>query len=159
MSKKKNNVMKYVIEVIILLVIGVVAFYFVSKINPSAIQTNKKNVTVTFEAQDVEEHILQKIEEGDPVSDNVKNTYFGTIKSLSETRPATRTVADYDNRRFVQAPVEDLFVKDIVVELEAEVTDLTVMAGETELKVGYSVPLINEDYLVTCTVTKIEITE
>ena len=159
MSKQKNNVMKYVIEVMILLIIGVVAFYFISKINPSALQTNKKTVTVTFEAQDVEQHILDKITEGDFVSDNVKNTAFGTIKSVKNTRPATRTVADYDNKKFIQAPIEDLFVTDITVDIVADVTDLAIMAGETELKIGYSVPLISEDYLLNSTVTKIEIAE
>ncbi len=159
MSKKKNNVMKYVIEIIILLVIGVVAFYGISKINPSVTRNNQKTVTVTLEAQDVQPHILEKIAVGDAISDNVKNTYLGTIKSLSEPRPATKNIADYENNRYVQAPMEDLYLTDIVVEIQADVSDLTVMAGETELKIGYTVPLINEKYLVTSVVTNIEIAE
>jgi len=159
MNKKKNNVMKYVIELIILLVIGVVAFYGISKINPAVTRNNKKNVTVTFEAQDVEEHILKKIAEGDEISDNIKNTSFGTIKSLSEPRPSTRAVADYESKKYIQAPVDDLYTVDIVTECEADISDLAVMVGDTELKIGYMIPLINEDYLVNCTVTDIRIAE
>ena len=163
MSKEKNNAknkfMKYVIEAIVLLAIGVAAFYGISKINPSVMQTNHKTVTITFEAQNVEEDILQNIAVGDWVCDNVKNTSLGTIQSLSEPRPATRTVADYEKQQFTQAPVEGFYVQDIVVQTTADVTDLTVMAGETELKIGYSVPLINEKYLVNCIVTDITIAE
>ena len=157
MSKKKNNVMKYVIELIVLLIIGVVAYYGISKINPAVTRNNQKTVTVTFEAQDAQEQLLNKIAVGDPISDNVKNASLGTIKSLSEPRPATKVIADYENEKFIQAPVEGLYTMDIVSEFQADVSDTAIMAGDTELKIGYTIPLINEDYLVTCTVTDIKI--
>ena len=156
---KKNCVMKYVIEIIILLVIGAVAFYGISKINPSVTRNNQKTVTVTFEAQETKESLLKKIAVGDEISDNVKNTYLGTVQALSELRPATKVVADYETKTYVEVPIEGFYTMDIVAEIQADVSDTTIMAGETELKVGYTVPIINEEYLVTCTVIDIQIAE
>ncbi len=154
-----SKVMKYVIEAIVVLAVLLAAYYGVSKINTSVTRNNLKTVTVTFEAQNLEEGILSKVAVGDDVTDNAKTTYLGEIVSVSENRPYTKATKDYNTNTFVQAPVEGRYTKDIVVEIQADVSDFTVMAGETELKIGYTVPLINEKYMVNCIVTDIDIAE
>ncbi len=154
-----SKVMKYVIEAIVVLAVLLAAYYGISKINTSVTRNNLKTVTVTFEAQNLEEAILSKVAVGDDVTDNAKTTYLGEIVSVSENRPYTKATKDYNTNTFVQAPVEGRYTKDIVVEIQADVSDFTVMAGETELKIGYTVPLINEKYMVNCIVTDIDIAE
>lgn len=154
-----SKVMKYVIEAIVVLAILLAAFYGVSKINTSVTRNNQKTVTVTLEAQNLEEPLLSKIAVGDKVSDNTKTTYLGEIISLSEARPTTRTVANYETNELQQVPVEGQFTKDIVVEIQADVTDFTIMSGETEFKIGYTIPLISDKYIVNCVVTDIQIGE
>lgn len=152
-----SKVMKYVIEAIVVLAILLAAFYGVSKINTSVTKNNQKTVVLTMEAQGLEDHIIDKIDVGDKVADNVKTTSFGAIKSVSEKRPYTRAAANYNEMKIVQSPVENLYTKDIVVEVKADITDFTIMAGETELKIGYTIPLISDDYLASCLITNIEI--
>jgi len=154
-----SKVMKYVIEAIVVLAILLAAFYGISKINTSVTRNNQKTVTVTFEAQNLEEGILSKVAVGDGVSDNAKTTYLGKIISVSENRPYTKSVKNYETNQIVQSPVDGRFTKDIVVQIQADVSDFTIMAGETELKIGYTVPLINEKYMVNCIVTDIQIAE
>ena len=154
-----SKVMKYVIEAIVVLAVLLAAYYGISKINTSVTRNNLKNVTVTFEAQNLEEGILSKVAVGDDVTDNAKTTYLGEIVSISENRPYTKATKNYDTNTVVQSPVEGRYNKDIVVEIQADVSDFTVMAGETEIKIGYTIPLINEKYMVNCIVTDIEIAE
>lgn len=154
-----SKVMKYVIEAIVVLAVLLAAYYGISKINTSVTRNNLKTVTVTFEAQNLEEGILSKVAVGDDVTDNAKTTYLGEIVSISENRPYTKSVKNYDTNTIVQTPVDGRYTKDIVVEIQADVSDFTVMAGETELKIGYTIPLINEKYMVNCIVTDIKIAE
>ena len=156
-NQTKNKVMKYVIEVIVLLAIGVAAFYGISKINTSVTKSNQKTVVLTMEAQGLEGYIIDKIDVGDRVADNVKTTSFGEIKSVTEKRPYTRAAANYTDMKIVQSPVEGFYTKDIVVEVKADITDLTIMAGETELKIGYTIPLISDEYVASCLITDIKI--
>ena len=154
-----SKVMKYVIEAIIVAAILIAAFFGISKINTSVTKNNQKTVVLTLEAQGLEENVLDKIQVGDKVSDNVKTTYLGTVKEVGEKIPYKRGVADYTNMQIVQSPVDNLYNKTIVVEVQADITDLNIAVGETELKIGYTIPLINENYLASCLITDIEIVE
>ena len=154
-----NKALKYGIEILVILAVVLAAIYGITKINTSLTRNNQKEVLVTFEAQSQKEELLSKIQVGDTVSDNTKTTELGKVVALSENRPFMRAAKDYENEAFIQTPVDGYFDKDITVALKADVTDTAIMVGETELKIGYMVPLINEKYMVNCTVTRIEIQE
>ncbi len=151
-----NKVVKYVIELFVILLVLLAAFYGISKINTSVTRNNQKEVLVTFEAQNLEAELLSKVNVGDEITDNAKTTYLGKVVSVSENRPYEKVVKDYDQKAFILSPVPDRFNKDITVSILADVTDFSVMAGETELKIGYTIPLINEKYMINSIVTNIE---
>lgn len=154
-----NKAVKYVIELAVILVILLAAIYGITKINTSLTRNNQKEVLITFEAQNLEADILSKAEIGDKITDNAKTTYLGEIVSISELYPYTRAVKDYENNAFIQAEVPERFNRDITVSVMADVTDSTVMAGETELKIGYTIPVINEKYLFNSVIVGMEIRE
>lgn len=154
-----NKVMKYIIEIVILLLIALAAFYGITKINTSVTRNTKKEVLVTFEAQNATEDLLAKVAIGDKITDNAKTTYLGTVTKLSENRPHLRKVENYEKKAYVQAPVEGYFCKDITVSVMADITDSAIMVGETELKIGYTIPIISEKYLLNCIITDLEIKE
>ena len=54
-------------------------------------------------------------------------------------------------------PIEGYFDKNITVAIQADVSDTAILVGETELKIGYMIPIINEKYLLNSTVVNIEI--
>lgn len=152
-----NKVVKYAIEIVVILVILLAAFYGISKINTSVTRNNQKEVLVTFEAQNLEEAILSKVEIGDNITDNAKTTYLGKVVAISELYPYTTPVKNLEAKAIVQAEVPNRYNRDITVSVMADVTDSAIMAGETELKIGYTIPVINEDYLMNCIVTDMQI--
>lgn len=154
-----NKVIKYVIEIVVILAILLAAFYGISKINTSVTRSNQKEVLVTFEAQNLEESILSKVALDDSITDNAKTTYLGKIVAISEPYPYTKSVKNYETNTFIQAEVPDRYNRDITVSVMADVTDSAIMVGETELKIGYTIPIINEKYMLNCIVTNLEIQE
>ncbi|MBQ7792151.1 MAG: hypothetical protein IJ367_01490, partial [Clostridia bacterium] len=62
-----------------------------------------------------------------------------------------------ETNAFTLAEVPDRFNRDITVSVMADVTDSTIMVGETELKIGYTIPLINEKYMINSIVTNLDI--
>ena len=154
-----NKVMKYVFEIIVIVAILLAALYGITKINTSLTRSNQKEVLITFEAQDVEEALLQKVQIGDNITDNAKTTYLGKIVALSDPYPYTDTVENYETNAYVLAEVPNRYNKDITVSAMADVTDSAIMVGETELKVGYTIPIINEKYMLSSIITHLEIKE
>ncbi len=154
-----NKIVKYAIEIVVILVILLAAFYGISKINTSLTRNNQKEILVTFEAQNLEEDILSKVEIGDNITDNAKTTYLGKVTAVSDLYPYTKSVKDYEANTFLQAEVPNRFNRDITVSVMADVTDSAIMAGETELKIGYTIPIINEKYMLNCIVTNLTIQE
>lgn len=152
-----NKAVKYTIEILVLLAVLLAALYGITKINTSLTRSNQKEILVTFEAQNQPENLLSKITVDDAVSDNARTTYLGKVVSVSENRPYMASVKDYANKKFIKAPVNDRYDKDLTVAIQANVDDTSIMVGETELKIGYTIPLISEKYLVNCIVTNIEI--
>ena len=152
-----KKAIKYTIEIVVILVILLAAFYGISKINTSVTRNTQKEVLVTFEAQNAEETLLSKVEIGDNITDNAKTTYLGKVESVSELYPYTKSVNNQQTKSFVQAEVPGRFNRDITVSVMADVTDSTIMVGETELKIGYTIPLINEKYMINSIVTNLEI--
>lgn len=154
-----NKVVKYAIEIVVILVILLAAFYGISKINTSLTRNNQKEILVTFEAQNLEEDILSKVAVGDNITDNAKTTYLGKVTAVSDPYPYTKAVKDYEANAFIQVEVPNRFNRDITVSVMADVTDSAIMAGETELKIGYTIPIINEKYMLNCIVTNLTIQE
>lgn len=154
-----NKVVKYVIEIIVVAVVLLAAIYGITKINTSLTRSNQKEVLITFEAQDVEEALLQKVQIGDNITDNAKTTYLGKIVALSDPYPYTDSVENYETNAYVAAEVPNRYNKDITVSAMADVTDSAIMVGETELKVGYTIPIINEKYMLSSIITHLEIKE
>ncbi|MBP3448487.1 MAG: DUF4330 family protein [Clostridia bacterium] len=154
-----KKVVKYGIEIVVILVILLAALYGITKINTSLTRTNQQKVLITFEAQNLEAELLSKMESGDKITDNAKTTYLGEIISLSEQYPYTKSVKNYDTNSFMQVEVPNRFNRDITVAVMADVTDSSVMVGETELKIGYTIPLINEKYMVNSIITNIELSK
>lgn len=154
-----KKAVKYIIEIAVIVVILLAAVYGITKINTSLTRNNQKEVLVTFEAQNLEADILSKAEIGDKIIDNAKTTYLGKIVAISELYPHTRAVKDFESGAFIQAEVPERFNRDITVSVMADVTESTIMAGETELKIGYTVPLINEKYSLDSIITNMEIRE
>lgn len=154
-----NKVIKYVIEIIVVAVVLLAAIYGITKINTSLTRSNQKEVLITFEAQDVEEALLQKVQIGDNITDNAKTTYLGKIVALSDPYPYTDSVENYETNAYVTAQVPNRYNKDITVSAMADVTDSAIMVGETELKVGYTIPIINEKYMLSSIITHLEIKE
>lgn len=152
-----NKVVKYAIEIVVILVILLAAFYGITKINTSLTRNNQKEVLVTFEAQNAEEALLSKVKAGDKITDNAKTTYLGKVEAVSELYPYTISVENQVANTFTQAEVPGRFNRDITVLVMADVTDSTIMVGETELKIGYTIPLINEKYMINSIVTNLEI--
>lgn len=152
-----KKAIKYTIEIVVILVILLAAFYGISKINTSVTRNTQKEVLVTFEAQNAEEALLSKVEVGDKITDNAKTTYLGTVETVSELYPYTKSVGNQETNAFTLAEVPGRFNRDITVSVMADVTDSTIMVGETELKIGYTIPLINEKYMINSIVTNLDI--
>ena len=70
-----KKVVKYGIEIVVILVILLAALYGITKINTSLTRTNQQKVLITFEAQNLEAELLSKMESGDKITDNAKTTY------------------------------------------------------------------------------------
>ncbi len=154
-----NKIVKYAIEIVVILVILLAAFYGITKINTSLTRNNQKEILVTFEAQNLEEDILSKVEIGDNITDNAKTTYLGKVTAISDLYPYTKSVENHETNTFRLAEVPNRFNRDITVSVMADVTDSAIMAGETELKIGYTIPIINEKYMLNCIVTNLTIQE
>lgn len=152
-----NKIVKYGIELLVIIVILLAAFYGITKINTSLTRNNKQDILVTFEAQNQKEDILSKVAVGDKITDNAKTTFLGEVVAVSENKPTRRSAKNYEEQAYKMTPIEGYFDKNITVAIQADVSDTAIMVGETELKIGYMIPIINEKYLLNSTVVNIEI--
>lgn len=154
-----NKILKYSIEAVVILVILGACYYGVSKIKTSITRGNEKEIAITFEVQNQESGILEKIKVGDQVTDNAKTTYLGKVFELSTLKPYKIATEDYKNEKIIQAEVNGFYNREIVIKTKAQISDKSIMIGETELKVGYVVPLKSEKYVLNSVITKIDIDE
>ncbi len=163
-----NKVVKYAIEIVVIIAVGLAVLFGLSKISPNLLgidesQTQdemayeKKQVLVTYEITQKKHDILSKIGVGDLLFDYYKKNTLGEIVSVSEIEPSRALAKDYKTNSYILTPMDDFYDRDIVVSVEADVSEKYIMAGSTDLKIGYTVSLISEEYFVTGVVTKIEI--
>lgn len=152
-----NKILKYLIEAVVIIAILVACYYGVSKIKTSVTRSNEQDIKLTLEVQNQESDILEKIKVGDQIIDNSKTTYLGKILEISKLKPYKVVSEDYKNEKFIQAEVKGFYNREVLVKAKAQISDKSIMIGETELKVGYMIPIKSEKYILNSIITKIDI--
>ncbi|MBO5408947.1 MAG: DUF4330 family protein [Clostridia bacterium] len=163
-----NKVMKYAIEIVVIIAILLAALFGISKISPNLFPSKqsqpqlgdkyeRKEILVTYEIQKKNPDILSKIKVGDEVFDYNKTSLLGEVVSVSDITPYRYLTKDYDTNSFVLTPLEGLYNRELTASVEADIFEKYIMAGATDLKIGYTIPIISENYLLNGVITKIEI--
>lgn len=160
--------MKYAIEIVVIIAILLAALFGVSKISPNLFpkkqpqpqlgsEYERKEILVTFEVTKKNAEVLSKVKVGDELYDYNKTSALGKVVAVSDIRPYRYLTKDYDANAYVLTPVEGFYDRDIVVSMKADIFEKYIMAGSTDIKIGYTISLINEKYLFNGIVTNIEI--
>ena len=147
MSKKKLNVIDYLIIVLVIAVIGVGGYMLNSSIKQHS-QANDSS-TVTFEVflQEQNEYIglaAQSIVNQELLLSQKEKDY-GILKDV-RIEPAKRAVQDKVNGVFQMQPLPDKYDVTLVIEAKATVNDASIAIGQTQLRTGTQLVVSNKDF-------------
>lgn len=143
----------------ILLVVIIIAFVFLA-INFSAPQsvsakTGDTQVKYTVELFKLEPTYLDKIQVGDTLYDNLKNTEIGKITKIY-SEPYLEIVPDKGNSIYRKSTVEGYIYVYLEVEASAKLTDYQTLIGQYEIQVGKDVYVRTKNIARAGYVVKIE---
>ncbi len=119
-------------------------------------QAQESSVRYTVRFQRWPEGSASLIEEGDLLTDNIKNYELGRVVSY-EAVPAEEKVLDNENRRYVQAEISGY--EDVLVTVEAPCTESDkgfILDGGYELRVGVTTYIKGEGYMASGPVVSVE---
>lgn len=152
MEEKKFRLKLNLFDGIVLLLAAAVAAFLLWRavkpavpVQPDPGVTSTVRYTVRF--QRWAPGTSELIEEGDQISDNVRNYEVGRVVS-AQAVPAMSQVLDIQNQRFVRAEIDGL--EDVLVTLEAPcvVTDTAIIVGGGyEVRVGGSAYFRGQGYM------------
>jgi hypothetical protein len=153
-----SKFVKITIETAIIAVILAVGIYGVKIISTRVMNGSvQKEVEITFETQRSKPELINKIQIGDKISDSKKATEIGDVVDTGEMYLYKMVTRDYETGKYAEVPVEGYYNRLITVKTKASVDERVVMIGETEISVGDTLPLRNEEYVLDGLVLGIKI--
>lgn len=157
-----KKVIKYIIDILIVLVIAAVLIYGYGKITANY-STNKtsseKTVYVTVEFDKNDKDVLTKVKQGDVLYDGNKNSVLGTVTSVSDIFDSKVQTKDYTSGKIVSATTDEYGLMQIILECRANVSPMEIKVGSSDIKVGTALNLRTDAYALSGKVMGIEVQE
>lgn len=153
-----KKALKIFIEIVIVAVVLLVAFYGYTKINPSFLSNdNQKEVELTVEFKQTQEEILKKLQVGQTVFENTQTTLLGEITDVGTISNALIQVSDYEHGKYVEKETDEYKRCTIKIKGKADVSKTAVKFGIIAVKTGAKYGLVFDGNLADGSIMKIEI--
>ena len=126
---------------IVIILIGIAVMAVIVLVMRPAAQNVSETVSMeyTIELQNMPAGAWENVQEGDALTDNIKNLGMGTVVSVSAV-PYTRAISDADGEHVYQSEVPGYENVEIVVRANMSVTDSALITeGGYTVRVGGSV--------------------
>ncbi len=150
MSKKKLNVVDYIILAAVILVVLVAAFLLKNTLNQYS-QGNADS-TVTFEVflQERDAYLGEAAQDaaGSELLLSQKEKDYGTLKAVKVV-PAVRIVQDRVAGTFREEAVPNKVDITLVIEAKATVTDSAITVGQTKIQTGTIIAVSNKNFVAS----------
>jgi|GEM_PF-3877929 hypothetical protein len=147
MSKKKLNVIDYVIIILIIAAIGVAAYLLKSTLNQHS-QGNDAS-TVTFEVflQEQNTYMGEAVQAaiGEELLLSQKEKDYGTLKDV-KVEPAKRAVQDKVSGTFREEALPNKYDITLVIEAKATVSDMGISIGQAPVRTGTQMVVGNKAF-------------
>ncbi len=147
MSKRKLNVIDYVIIILVIAVIGIGAFVLNTMINQHS--GSNEGATVTFEVflQEQNPYLGEAIRNsiGKELLLSQKEKDYGVLKDV-RIEPAKRTVQDRVKGVFATELVPNKEDITLIIEAKASVTDAAIKIGQTQIQTGTMLVVGDKDF-------------
>lgn len=146
MSKKKLNVVDYVIIICVIAAIGVGAFLLRNTLSQ---HSQSGTSTVTFEVflQEQNAYLGEAAQQavGKELLLSQKEKDYGVLKDV-KVEPAKRTVADRVNGVYRIEELPDKYDITLIIEAKATVTDMGISIGQAPVRTGTQMVVSNKDF-------------
>ncbi len=147
MSKRRFNVIDYVIITLVIAVIGVGAIVLNTMLNQHS--GGEEGTTVTFEVflQEQNPYLGEAIRNsiGKELLLSQKEKDYGVLKDVI-VKPAERTVQDRVKGVFRTEPVPNKEDVTLIIEAKASVTDAAIKIGQTQIQTGAMLVVGDKDF-------------
>lgn len=145
-----------IIDLLVLLVlIGAAGFYGYKHkfVNPQ-IAPVSKTYTVRVLVEEVRQATLDELRDGTVVKEADANSVIGTIRGV-DAKPATKQVERSDGQ-IVLSAIPGKFDVVLSIEAPAQVTNWTIRIANTEIRIGSTIKVAAQRFLVKGTVIGLE---
>lgn len=147
MSKKKWNVVDYVILILVIAAIGAGAYLLKNTLNQHS-QGNDTS-TVTFEVflQEQNPYMAEAVRAavGEELLLSQKEKDYGTLKDV-KVEPAKRAVQDKVSGTFREETLPNKYDITLVIESKATVSDMGISIGQTQVRTGTQMVVGNKEF-------------
>lgn len=162
-GKMAKKIITYLIDILIVIAILAVGLYGYKLVSNKALlnksgETQKK-LLVTVEFEKSKKELLEKIEVNQEVKDSSKNEYLGTVVKATPVSDSIITVSDNLSGKYVKTTTPEYGMRTIVIECDGVVTDTTVTAAGSEVRIGSTIGIRTSDYTIQGKVMGIEFEE
>lgn len=157
-----KKIIKYLIDIFIILVIVAVGIYGYGKITANYSTqkaSSEKTVYVTVEFDKNDKEVLSKVKQDDVLYDGNKNSILGTVTYVSDIFKSKVQTKDYTNGKIVNAETDEYGLMHIILECKANVSPMEIKVGSSDIKVGTALNLRTDSYALSGKVMGIEIQE
>ena len=140
---------------VVLLVVSALGFYVYKHkaVNPR-LAPAAKTYTVRVLVQELRKVTVDELRPGLVVKEFDANVVMGTIRSV-DAKPAVRNVQRADGT-IVPSPIPDRYDVTLTIEAPAQTTDWSIRIANTEMRIGSTIKVTAQRFLVSCTVIGLE---
>ncbi len=140
---------------VVLLVVSALGFYVYKHkaVNPR-IAPAAKTYTVQVLVQEVRQVTVNELRSGLVVKEFDANTVMGTIRAV-DIKPALRLV-QRDDGQVLSTPVPDRSDVTLTIEAPAQTTDWSIRIANTDMRIGSTIKVTGQRFMVTGTVVGLE---
>lgn len=147
MSKKKLNVIDYVIILLVIAAIGVGAYLLRNTLNQHSQGNDASAVTFEVFLQEQNPYMGEAVQAavGKELLLSQKEKDYGTLKDV-KVEPAKKTVQDRVNGTFREETLPNKYDITLLIEAKATVGDMNISVGQTPVKTGTQMVVSNKEF-------------